>query len=168
MVSAIKQIEKVVVNTGIGKMSTQPNFGDKMLPSIIADFATITGQKPSERPAKKSISSFKLRQGTIVGLKATLRRQRMESFLSKVTKVVLPRVRDFQGIDPKNIDRAGNLTFGIKDHLVFPEVAPEASKINFGMEITLVPKTPKKPEEAFQLYKELGVPFAKGESKNKR
>lgn len=167
MSSAIKQIEKVVVNTGVGKLSTQPNFSDKVLPTIISDFSAITGQKPSERPAKKSISSFKLRQGTVVGLKATLRRQRMESFLSKVTKVVLPRVRDFQGIDPKNIDRAGNLTFGIKDHLVFPEVTPEASKTNFGMEITLVPKTPKTKEEAFNLYKELGVPFTKTEDKKK-
>ncbi|MEK7640725.1 MAG: 50S ribosomal protein L5 [Patescibacteria group bacterium] len=167
MNTPIKQIEKVVVNTGVGKLSGQPNFGDKLLPAIIADFAAITGQKPSERPAKKSISSFKLRQGTIVGLKATLRRQRMESFLSKVMKVVLPRVRDFQGINPKNIDRAGNLTFGIKDHLVFPEVSPEASKTNFGMEITLVPKTPKTQEEAFKLYKELGVPFAKEEVKKK-
>ena len=148
MDNKIKQIEKVVVNSGIGRLSTQPNFQDKILPALVADFAAITGQKPSERPAKKSISSFKLRQGTIVGLKATLRRRRMAQFLQKVVKVVLPRVRDFQGIDQKNIDQQGILTFGVKDHYVFPEVTPDATRQSFGVEITVVPKDEKNHEEA--------------------
>lgn len=164
----MKQIEKVVVNSGIGRLSTQPNFQDKILPNLVSDFAAITGQKPSERAAKKSISSFKLRQGTIVGLKSTLRRQRMQQFLQKVVKVVLPRVRDFQGIDPKNIDTRGILTFGIKDHYVFPEVFPDASKPSFGIEVTVVPKDEKKLEEAVEFYRELGVPFAKESEKDRK
>ncbi len=159
--SDIKQIEKVVVNSGIGRLSSQPNFSDKILPAVTADFMTITGQKPSERPAKKSISSFKLREGMIIGLKVTLRRKRMEQFFNKVIKVVLPRVRDFQGINPKNIDSHGNLTFGVKDQMVFPEINAETSKSNFGVEITVVPKFRKTQAEAFEFYKGLGVPFMK-------
>ncbi len=163
----MKQLEKVVVNTGIGRLSTQPNFADKILPEVTANFAAITGQKPSERPAKKSISSFKLREGTIIGLKATLRKNRMEQFLNKVIKVVLPRVRDFQGISSKNIDEHGNLTFGVKDQLVFPEVSPETSRSNFGVEITVVPKLRKTREQAFAFYKDIGVPFMKTQEKQK-
>lgn len=161
----MKQIEKVVVNTGIGRLSTQPNFADKILPEVTANFSAITGQKPSERPAKKSISSFKLREGTIIGLKATLRKKRMEQFLEKVIKVVLPRVRDFQGINAQNVDGHGNLTFGVKDHLVFPETNAETSKSNFGIEITVVPKIRKTKEEALEFYKGLGVPFMKKKQK---
>lgn len=157
----MKEIEKVVVNTGIGRLSTQPNFSDKILPEIAANFAAITGQKPSERSAKKSISSFKLREGSIIGLKATLRKKRMELFLDKVIRVVLPRVRDFQGISFKNIDGHGNLNFGVKDQLVFPEISAETSKSNFGLEITVVPKKHKTKEEAITFYKEIGIPFEK-------
>lgn len=161
MISPMKQIEKVVVNTGIGRLSTQPNFSDKILPEISANFAAITGQKPSERSAKKSISSFKLRQGAIIGLKATLRKKRMELFLNKVFRVVLPRVRDFQGINTKNIDGHGNLNFGVKDQLVFPEISAEISKSNFGLEITVVLRVHKTRDEALAFYKEIGVPFEK-------
>lgn len=159
----IKKIEKVVVNTGFGRLSSQPNFNDKILPALTEEFAAITGQKPATRPAKKSISGFKLREGTPVGLKSTLRGKRADLFLSKVMKVVLPRVRDFQGIGMKNIDVYGNFNFGIKDHLVFPEVTPETSKVGFGIEITIVPKNMKSREEAIDFYKKLGVPFQKHE-----
>ena len=157
----MKKLEKVVVNVGIGRLSSQPNFADKILPAVASDLAAITGQKPMYRPSKTSISGFKLREGTVVGLKTTLRRQRMAQFLEKVINVVLPRVRDFRGLNLKNIDKAGILSFGMKDYLVFPEVAPEASKANFGVEITVVPKVTKKREEAVALYKELGIPFAR-------
>lgn len=160
-----KKFEKAVINVGVGKLSTQPNFSDKVLPAIINDVAVITGQKPMSRPAKKSISGFKLREGTIVGLKITLRGKRMTQFLDKVIGVVLPRVRDFRGLDPKNIDQKGNLSFGIKDHLVFPEIVPEESKVNFGMEVTVVPRSIKNKEEAVILYKEIGVPFQKAKNK---
>ena len=161
MTSPMKQIEKIVVNTGIGRLSTQPNFSDKILPEITNNFAAITGQKPSERPAKKSISSFKLRQGLVIGLKSTLRKKRMELFLDKVIRVVLPRVRDFQGISTKNIDGHGNLNFGVKDQLVFPEINAETSKSNFGLEITVVPRKHRTKDEAIAFYKEIGIPFEK-------
>lgn len=162
-----KKIEKVVINVGIGKLSAQPGFSDKILPSINKDIASITGQKAAERPAKKSISGFKLREGAVVGLKTTLRSKRMADFLDKMIKVVLPRVRDFHGLSTKNIDKSGNMSFGIKDHLVFPEVSAEVSKTNFGMEITIVPKNMKNSKEAVEFYKGLGIPFEKTNQKNK-
>lgn len=168
MTGNTQKIEKVVINTGFGRLSSQPNFSDKVLPALTQDFAAITGQKPMARPAKKSISAFKLRQGTPIGLKATLRGKRMTQFLEKVIKVVLPRVRDFHGLTLKNVDTHGNFTFGVKDHLVFPEVAPESSKVNFGVEITVVPKGIKSREEALDLYKKLGVPFKKQEIAKKK
>ena len=101
----------------------------------------------------------------MVGLKATLRRSRMQKFLEKVVRVALPRVRDFRGINPRNIDKDGNLNFGVKDHFVFPEIIPEHSKVAFGMEITVVPKHRRDHKEAVELYKALGIPFQKEEVK---
>lgn len=158
---SVRKIEKVVVNVGVGRLSSQPGFSDKVLPALTQDLTAITGQKPSPRPALKSISGFKLREGAIVGLKTTLRRQRMAQFLNKVISVVLPRVRDFRGLNPKNIDENGNLSFGVRDHLVFPEITPETSKVNFGLEITVVPRAMKNREEAVAFYKQIGVPFQK-------
>ncbi|MBI2025070.1 MAG: 50S ribosomal protein L5 [Candidatus Harrisonbacteria bacterium] len=157
----IKELEKIVVNTGVGRLSAQPNFKDKVLPSITEDFALITGQKPEHRPARKSIAGFKLREGVIVGLRSTLRKKRMVDFLERIVKVVLPRVRDFRGIDPKNIDNRGNLSFGIKENVVFPEISQDMAKINFGIEVTIVPKSEKNKKEAVGFYKELGIPFKK-------
>lgn len=157
----VKKLEKAVVNVGVGKLSSQPNFSDKILPSITAELSAITGQKPAPRPAKKSISGFKLREGAIVGLKVTLRGRRMGQFLEKVIGVVLPRVRDFRGLNPKNVDLNGNLSFGVKDYLVFPEVSPELSRTNFGLEITVVPRVAKNQEEALKFYKQMGIPFSK-------
>lgn len=154
------KIEKIVVNSGIGKLSSQPNF-DKILPEVINDIALITGQKPAIRPAKVSIAGFKIRTGMVVGLKATLRRKKMIDFLNKLIKVVFPRIRDFRGIDLTNVDGRGNLTIGIKEHIVFPEINPEQTKVNIGLQVTVVPKQIKSREEAIQFYKELGMPFKK-------
>lgn len=154
-----KKLEKIVVNIGVGRLSSQPNFEEKILPEIIKESAFITGQKASIRKARKSIAGFKLRTGTVVGLKTTLRGKRMADFFSKVTKIVLPRIRDFRGLDPKAIDNGGNMTIGLKEHVVFPEISSELSKTNFGLEITLVPKLQKKIKPV-ELYKELGVPFS--------
>jgi len=156
-----KKFEKAVVNSGFGKLSQTANFEEKMLPNITKDFAAITGQQPSARPARMSISSFKLREGNIIGLKATLRRARMKQFVEKFLKVVLPRVRDFHGIPMKNVDEGGNLTIGVKENIVFPEINPEHSVANFGVQVTLVPKDIKNRAQAIELYKEIGVPFAK-------
>ncbi len=163
-----KNFEKVVVNSGLGKISQLPNFGDKVLPVIEKDFASITGQKPSERPATKSISGFKLRQGQVIGLKATLRHKRMEQFLEKVMKIVLPRVRDFRGLPQRNVDTHGSLNFGIKDASVFPELVQDATKVSFGVEITVVPKVSKDRVQMLEIYKGIGVPFSKEEIKKKK
>ena len=159
-VIAIKSIEKVVLNSGIGRLATQPNF-DKVLPEIVKDFALIAGQKPSLRSSRQSISGFKMREGQVVGLTSTLRGKRMADFLEKLSKIVLPRVRDFRGIKDKSVDEGGNLNIGIKENFVFPEINSEVSKINFGVEITLVPKLRQSREEAIKLYKGLGIPFKK-------
>lgn len=162
MKPSLKQLEKIVVNVGLGRMSALTNYEDKLLPAVIEELSSITGQKPMSRGAKKSIAGFKLRAGTVVGMKTTLRRQKMEEFLKKVIATALPRIRDFRGISDTAIDKAGNLTMGIKEHVVFPEISPENSKVNFGLEITVVPKLPiTKHADAVAFYRELGVPFKK-------
>src|SRR3989344_391475 len=153
-------LEKVVVNVGTGRLSSQPNFEEKTLPEVAKELSLIVGQKPSIRKATKSIAGFKLRAGTTVGLKITLRGKRMGEFLRKLTQVAMPRVRDFRGIKRESIDLNGNLTIGLKEHWVFPEISQDISKVNFGMEIKLVPKLQDK-EKAVELYKELGIPFSK-------
>ena len=160
MKSAISKIEKIVINVGIGRVSALPNF-DKTLPEIVKELSLITGQKPSPRPARQSIATFKLRAGAIIGLKTTLRRNKMRDFLDRLTKTALPRIRDFRGIDLSSIDKQGNLTTGIKEHIVFPEIIGDQSKVNFGLSITIVPKIVKNREEAIKLYRELGIPLKK-------
>lgn len=156
------KLEKLVINVGIGKLTTQPNFDSKILPDVIKELTTITGQKPALRPAMKSIAGFKLRQGTVVGLKTTLRGNHMNSLIAKIIHVTLPRVRDFRGIDQGAIDKNGNLNIGLKEHLVFPEISPEHSKVNFGMQFTFVPKNPIKDiQSAVEFYKKIGIPFRK-------
>lgn len=155
-----KKLEKIVVNTGLGRLSPQPNFQEKVLPEVIKELAAITGQKPSPRPAKKSIAGFKLRQGTTIGLKVTLRGKRMMEFLRKLNAIVLPRLRDFRGIGLTSVDPNGNVSIGIREQTTFPEIAPDHSKVDFGLEITIVPAV-KGREEAIALYRELGVPLKK-------
>ncbi|MEK7114876.1 MAG: 50S ribosomal protein L5, partial [Patescibacteria group bacterium] len=159
------KLDKVVVNSGIGRFSSQSNFEEKFLPELMKELATITGQKPAPRGAKQSIAGFKTRQGNIVGLKVTLRGKRMMEFLNKLNSIVLPRLRDFRGLDLKTVDAGGNLSIGLREQFVFPEILPENSKVNFGIQITIVPKT-KKREEAVELYRELGVPLKKSQITN--
>ncbi len=155
------RLEKIVVNSGFGRLATQSNFKDKVLPGLIREFAAITGQKPQTRPAKKSISGFKLRANEIIGLRVTLRGKRMVQFLNKITQLVLPRIRDFRGIDPETIDEGGNLNIGIKEQWVFPEIIPENSPVNFGLQITIVPKKGGNRKEAVLLYQKIGIPLKK-------
>jgi large subunit ribosomal protein L5 len=155
-----KNLEKIVVNAGIGRLSSQPNFEDKILPELLKELSLITGQKPAARSAKVSIAGFKLRAGTVVGLKVTLRGKRMWEFLDKLVKVALPRVRDFRGLKKESVDKSGNLTMGLKEQLIFPEISAETSKVTFGIEITLVPKLRDR-EKAMELYKELKIPLKK-------
>lgn len=154
-------VSKIVVNSGIGRLTNTPTFAEKVLPEIMKDFATVTGQKPATRVAKQSIAGFKIREGVTVGLKATLRRKMMEDFFHKLIRVVFPRIRDFRGIPLKNVDQNGNLTIGVKEHITFPEINLELTKVNFGLQATIVLKDAKSREAAIQTYKELGVPFKK-------
>ena len=155
-VMLVPKLEKIVVNMGVGDAVAN----SKMLEAAVADLEKITGQKPIETAAKKSISTFKLREGNKIGCKVTLRGEKMYTFLDKLISISLPRVRDFRGLSPKSFDGRGNYTIGIKEQLIFPEIKfDEVVKVR-GMDIVLV-TTAKTNEEALDLLKELGVPFRK-------
>ena len=117
-------LEKIVVNVGVGRQSAQPSFEEKVLPQVMKDLASMTGQKAQIRPAKKSIAGFKTREGQTVGLKVTLRRKRMVDFFERLVRIALPRVRDFGGINLDSVDEQGVLNIGIKEQVVFPEINP--------------------------------------------
>lgn len=151
-------IEKIVVNIGVGKLRQQGQFEEKILPEIIREMSLITGQKPLTRPAKKAIAGFKTRLGDIVGLKVTLRGKRMFDFFTRFVNVVLPRIKDFRGLELGIVDASGNLSVGVEDQLVFPEIDADSTKVDFGLEITIVPRI-KIREKAMELYKTLGVPL---------
>ena len=150
------KLEKIVVNIGVGDAVAN----SKMLDAAMSDLEKITGQKPVETKAKKSIASFKVREGHKIGCKVTLRGEKMYEFLDKLISISLPRVRDFRGVSSKSFDGRGNYTLGIKEQLIFPEINfDEVVKVR-GMDIVIV-TTAKTNEEAFDLLKELGVPFRK-------
>ncbi len=157
-INLINNLEKIVVNVGIGRFSAQPNFKEKILPELIKDVKQITGQHPAFCLAKISVAGFKLREGTVVGLKVTLRGKRMEDFFNRLNKIVLPRIRDFRGISLQSMDSNGNLTIGLKEHTAFPEIIPELSKFDIGLEISFVSKETNK-EKAMDFYKKAGIPF---------
>ena len=155
-----QEIEKIVVNAGLGRLSQQGQFEEKILPEVAKEFAAITGQKASTRAAKKSIAGFKIRENQIIGLKVTLRQKRMEDFFERLVNLALPRVKDFRGLELSNIDESGNLNIGFKEHDVFPEIDQEKSKTSFGLQITIVPRK-KNREAAIALYRRLGLPLKK-------
>ena len=155
-VMLVPKIDKIVINMGVGDALQN----SKLLEAAMNDLEQITGLKPVPTKAKKSISSFKLREGQVIGCKVTLRGEKMYNFLDKLINVVLPRVRDFRGLSPKSFDGRGNYTIGLKEQLIFPEINfDEVEKVR-GMDIVIV-TTAKTNEEAFDLLKELGVPFRK-------
>lgn len=151
---ALPKIAKVIVNIGLGRAIKD----EKFLEIALRDLGLITGQKTKTTLAKKSIANFKTRQGMVIGAMVTLRGQRMADFISRLINVALPRTRDFRGIDPKSLDKNNNLTIGIKEHIVFPEVSSEEVRNIFGFEITIVIKAKNK-EEAMALYKAVGFPI---------
>jgi len=153
-----KPLEKVVVNVGVGKLRNQPQFDEKVLPEVMQELALITGQKPAPRQTAKAVASFKTREGDIVGLQVTLRGKRAHAFLEKIVRLVLPRVKDFRGVDPKNVDEGGNLNLGFREQYVFPEINMEKSRIHFGLQVTVVPAARNR-ARALELYRSLGVPF---------
>ncbi len=152
----IPRIQKVVVNIGVGEALDNP----KALEAAVEDLTTITGQRPIQTKARKSIANFKLREGRIIGTKVTLRGDRMWSFLDRVMNVALPRVRDFRGVSPNAFDGRGNYTLGLRDQLVFPEIEYDKIDKLRGLEVTIV-TTAGDDEQARALLQMLGMPFRK-------
>ena len=151
---AVPKIEKTVVNVGAGRAGSEAKFKER----IEKDIALITGQKPSPRTARKSISGFKIRQGNTVGFVSTLRGRRMYDFLDRLVSVALPRSRDFRGIEARSFDQKGSLNIGIREQIIFPEVVYESSKDIFPFQVT-VTTTAKTKEEGSELMKLMGFPI---------
>jgi len=150
----VPKLEKVIINMGLGEAIENI----KILDSAAEEIAVITGQKPVITKARKSISNFKLRSGVPIGVKVTLRRDRMYQFLDKLLAVALPRVRDFKGVSPKGFDGRGNYTLGVKEQIIFPEINYDKIDKIKGMNITIV-TTAHNDEEGLELLRLLGMPF---------
>lgn len=153
-VHQIPRIEKVVVNTSVGSQADVK----QALEDAKAELSLITGQKPSETRAKKSIANFKLRKEQAIGAKVTLRGERMYEFLERLVKMALPRIRDFRGVSPRGFDGNGNYTLGVSDQSIFPEVELDKIKRNIGFDVTIV-TTARTDDEAKALLTEMGMPF---------
>jgi len=153
-VMAVPKIQKVVVNMGLGEATSNA----KLIEVGSAELASITGQKPVVRRAKKSIAAFKVRKGQPVGTSVTLRGERMYEFLDRLLAIALPRVRDFRGVSPKGFDGRGNFTLGLRDQLLFPEIDYMKVDKARGMNVSVV-TTAKTDEEARKLLQLLGMPF---------
>ena len=150
----VPKIQKVVLNMGLGVDGNDT----KIIKSCEEDLAKITGQKPVITKFKKSISNFKTRKNTNAGLKVTLRRNKMYEFIDRLVNIALPRIRDFRGLSPNGFDQFGNYTFGIKEHIVFPEVNFDKVEKIRGLDISIVIKSLKK-EDSFELLKQLNFPL---------
>ena len=157
---AVPRINKVVLNIGFGRQVVGKTGEEqkKIQEAIINDLTIIAGQKTVLTRAKKAIAAFKTRKGMPIGACVTLRGQKMYDFLERLIHIALPRSRDFQGIDPKAIDQQGNLTLAVKEHIAFPEISPEKTRMLFSFEITIVTTTKNK-EQSLKLLKSLGLPI---------
>jgi len=161
---AVPRIEKIVINTGVGKIintrkGKEVAEGDEdLIKDLILEFSLIVGQKPRIIRARKSISDFKLREGMIVGVSATLRGAKMYDFLARLIHIDFPRMRDFRGLEEKSIDKNGNMTIGIYEQIIFPEIPHDKVRQMWGMEVTIV-TTAKNKKEGAELLKHLGMPF---------
>ena len=155
-VMQVPKLEKIVINIGVGDATTN----SKLLDAAVNELELITGAKPVVTKAKKSIAGFKLREGQAIGCKVTLRGEKMYTFLEKLIRISLPRVRDFRGVSPKAFDGRGNYTLGIKEQMIFAEIEYDNIVKSRGMDIVFV-TTAKTNEEAFDLLNEIGIPFRK-------
>ena len=155
-VMQIPKLDKIVINVGAGEAKEN----SKVIDAIISDLSIITGQKPVPTYARKSVANFKLRQGMKIGVKVTLRGARMYEFLDRLFNFSLPRVRDFKGINPNAFDGRGNYSLGLKEQLIFPEIEYDKVDKVRGMDICFV-TTAKTDEEARELLRLLGAPYAK-------
>ena len=156
----VPRLEKIVLNVGVGEAIKQP----KALDSVVDELATITGQQPVRKKAKKSISNFGLRQGQEIGAAVTLRGARMWEFLDRFISVAIPRIRDFRGLGTRSFDGRGNYSLGLKEQMIFPEINYDSIESIHGMDITFVTTT-NRDDHAMALLKELGMPFRTDEKK---
>ena len=159
----VPQLEKIVVNVGVGEAIKQP----KALDAVVEELATITGQQPVRKKAKKSIANFGLRQGQEIGAAVTLRGARMWEFLDRFITIAIPRIRDFRGLGTRSFDGRGNYSLGVKEQMIFPEINYDSIESIHGMDITFVTST-NKDDQAFALLKELGMPFRSEDKKGGR
>ena len=159
----VPSLEKIVINVGVGEAIKQP----KALDSVVEELATITGQQPVRKKAKKSIANFGLREGQEIGAAVTLRGARMWEFLDRFITVAIPRIRDFRGLGTKSFDGRGNYSMGIKEQMIFPEINYDEIESIHGMDITFVTST-NKDDQAYALLKELGMPFRSDDKKGGR
>jgi len=147
-------LDKVIINMGVGDAKDN----SKLLDAAVNELAQISGQRPVVTRARKSVASFKIREGMPIGCKVTLRGERMYDFVDKLINIALPRVRDFRGVSPRSFDGRGNYALGIKEQLIFPEINYDDVEKVRGMDVIIV-TTAKTDEEARQLLQELGMPF---------
>jgi len=155
-VMEVPRVEKITLNMGVGEAKQDSN----MLDAAKEQLATIAGQQPSVRLARKSIANFKLREGMPVGVSVTLRRARMYEFLDRLMSVAIPRIRDFRGLSPRSFDGRGNYSIGVREQLIFPEIDYDAIDQVRGLDVTITTSA-KSDEEAYALLRELGMPFSR-------
>jgi large subunit ribosomal protein L5 len=153
-VMSVPRILKVTLNVGLNAGNKDPKLAETVAETV----SRISGQKPVETLAKKSIAAFKIREGMTVGMKATLRGERMYSFLNKLVNVTMPRIRDFRGLSPKLVDKNGNMSIGFKEHIAFPEIRPDEVERIHGIEVVIT-TTAGSREKGLALFKALGFPF---------
>jgi large subunit ribosomal protein L5 len=152
----VPRIEKITLNMGVGDAKQDSN----MLEAASDQLATITGQRPNVRRARKSIAAFKLREGMPVGVSVTLRRARMWEFLDRLMSIAIPRIRDFRGLSPRSFDGRGNYSMGVREQIIFPEIDYDAIDQVRGLDVTITTTAPSD-EEAYILLRELGMPFSR-------
>jgi large subunit ribosomal protein L5 len=150
----VPHLDKIIVNMGVGEAITDA----KVLEAAVKDMSIITGQQPAITRSKKAIAGFKLRAGVPIGCRVTLRRDRMYEFFDRLVNVAIPRIRDFRGLNPKSFDGKGNYSFGVKEHIIFPEIDYDSILKVMGMDITIV-TTAETDEEARELITLLGMPL---------
>lgn len=154
----IPRLQKIVVNVGVGEATQNP----RVIEGVVKEVAALTGQKPKVSRARKSISNFKLREGMPIGVSVTLRRDIMWEFLDRLISIAAPRIRDFRGLPDKGFDGRGNCTIGFKEQIIFPEIDLDSIDKIRGLDVTFVTSAPTD-KEAYELLKELGIPFRKRE-----
>ncbi len=153
---AVPRLEKIIISMGVGEAIVD----NKRLDEAVGHLTTLSGQKPQITRARRSVAGFKLREGMPIGCRVTLRRQRMWEFLDRLIALVLPRVRDFQGLNPRSFDGRGNYSLGLTEQMVFPEINPDSVHHTQGMNITLVTSAETN-DQGRELLRELGMPFQK-------